>query len=97
TRPAKTKRTAKTTVTIPDKDTVIIGGLTRDNMNTTEKKIPLLGDIPLLGALFRWTKTEGQKTNLCIFITPHIMKRFSELADKTREYKEPLERLKEKD
>ncbi len=97
TRPAKTKRTAKTTVTIPNKDTVIIGGLTRDNMNTTEKKIPLLGDIPLLGALFRWTKKEGQKTNLCIFITPHIMKHFSDLTDKTSEYKEPLERLKEKD
>lgn len=97
TRPAKTKRTAKTTVTIPDKDTVIIGGLTRDSMDITEKKIPLLGDIPLLGALFRWTKKEGKKTNLCIFITPHIIREFSELIEETGEHKESLERLKERD
>lgn len=96
TRPGKTTRNAKTTVTIPDKDTVIIGGLTRDTVGKTMKKIPLLGDIPLLGVLFRWTKDETKKTHLCIFITPGIIKQFTDLIEKTEEQKKPLEGLKEK-
>lgn len=94
TRPGKTSRTAKTIVTVPNKGTVIIGGLTRDDKTTTTTGIPLLADIPLLGLLFRSTKDEIKKTNLCIFITPHIMKELNELIEKTGEEKEPLERLK---
>ena len=96
TRPAKSIRTAKTIVTVPDKGTVIIGGLTRDDKTETVTKVPLLGDIPLLGAIFRSTKDEMKKTNLCIFITPHIMKEFSELIEKTGEDKEALDRIPKK-
>ncbi|MBI4833528.1 MAG: type II secretion system secretin GspD [Planctomycetes bacterium] len=83
TRPSITDRTAKTTVTVPDRQTVVIGGLTRDNKIKTVSKIPLLGDIPLLGLLFRKTKDEVRKTNICIFISPKIMRQFSELVEET--------------
>jgi general secretion pathway protein D len=92
-QPPKTNRTAKTAVTVPDKNTVIIGGLTNTTTSKTEKKVPLLSDIPLLGFLFRWSKDTTKKNNLCIFITPHIMKQFSELVEKTSENKEALEKL----
>jgi general secretion pathway protein D len=83
TRPSISDRTAKTTVTVPDRQTVVIGGLTRDNKVKTVSKIPLLGDIPLLGLLFRKTNDEVRKTNICIFISPKIMRQFPELIEET--------------
>ncbi|MHC4086562.1 MAG: type II secretion system protein GspD [Planctomycetota bacterium] len=53
--------------------TVVIGGLIRDDKTTLEKKIPLLGDLPLIGGLFKFQRDRLQKTNLLIFITPHVM------------------------
>ncbi|MEK7448078.1 MAG: type II secretion system secretin GspD [Planctomycetota bacterium] len=94
TRPAKATRTTKTVVTVPDKSTVIIGGLTKDDKSIQVSKVPLLGDIPLLGLLFRSTEEQVKKTNLCIFITPHIMKEFSELKEETGKHDEALERVK---
>jgi general secretion pathway protein D len=91
TRPAKTSRTAKTAVTVPDRETVIIGGLTRDNKTRVVSKIPILGDIPLLGYLFQKSKEETKKTNLCIFITPRIMKQFSDLTEESAKYKKTVE------
>ena len=95
TRPAKTSRKTKTMVTIPNKSTVIIGGLTRNNKTKTVQKVPILGDIPILGIFFRKTKTEWKKTNLVVFITPHIMSEFSDLREKTDEYQSELKRLRE--
>ncbi|MHC4641131.1 MAG: type II secretion system protein GspD, partial [Planctomycetota bacterium] len=53
--------------------TVVIGGLIRDDKTTLEKKIPLLGDLPLVGGLFKFQRDRLQKTNLLIFITPHVL------------------------
>ncbi|PKK90566.1 MAG: hypothetical protein CVV64_09405 [Candidatus Wallbacteria bacterium HGW-Wallbacteria-1] len=71
--PVLTKRAAKTTVTIQDTQTVVIGGLIREDKQKVVSKVPVLGDIPLLGKLFRSRKTVRKKTNLLIFITPHII------------------------
>jgi len=72
-RPITAKRTVKTTVRVVDGATLVIGGLVRETKLETRRKIFLLGDIPLLGALFRHTSIEKKKTDLLIFITPHIL------------------------
>ncbi|MFQ5950393.1 MAG: secretin N-terminal domain-containing protein, partial [Nitrospiria bacterium] len=79
--PTTSKRSANTTVVVHDGQTVVIGGLIRDNAVTTERKIPLLGDIPLLGWLFKTQTKRFEKTNLMIFLTPHIVKEQSDLDD----------------
>lgn len=71
---ATTKRTAKTTVVVKDEQTVIIGGLISDKKSHSEQKVPILGDVPWLGFLFRSPKDEVVKTNLMIVLTPHIIR-----------------------
>lgn len=71
--PTTAKRQAETIVTLRSGDTVVIGGLIRDDVEKVEKKVPLLGDIPGLGYLFRHTSDKTQKTNLLMFITAHVM------------------------
>ena len=70
------ERKTSTTVVVADGDTVILGGLIRDNISETESKIPLLGDIPLLGWLFKGTERSKSKTNLLIFMTPKIIRHY---------------------
>lgn len=72
--PTIAKREVKTTVTVPDRATVVISGLIREDQVKDVYKVPLLGDIPLIGWLFRSTKDRTQRTNLLIFVTPHIVK-----------------------
>lgn len=67
------KRSASTRVVVADGKTVVIGGLMEDNMTESVSKVPLLGDIPLLGALFRRTIKEKSKTELLIFLTPTVV------------------------
>lgn len=69
-----TKRNAKTKLVVTDQQTVVIGGLMRDRQVTTQTKLPILGDIPILGMLFRQDKKEVQKTNLLLFLTPYIVR-----------------------
>jgi general secretion pathway protein D len=71
--PTTSKRSEQTVVTIQNGATVVIGGLISDQINDVVQKVPLLGDIPLLGFLFRNTTHEDQKTNLLLFITPHVL------------------------
>ena len=71
--PTTTKRSAETTVVVRDNQTVVIGGLIGTTESETEKKIPILGDIPLIGMLFRKSTTLSTKTNMMIFLTPHII------------------------
>jgi len=87
----KTSRTAKTTVTVPDRNTVVIGGLTREVTSKTVSKVPLLGDIPLLGYLFRRETDSVRKYHLCLFIKPNIMKDFSDLIKETKATEKALE------
>lgn len=71
--PTISKREVKTTVTIPDRTTVVLSGLIREDTSKITSKVPLLGDIPFLGALFRSTSDAKKRTNLLIFVTPRIV------------------------
>jgi general secretion pathway protein D len=68
------KRTANTTVVVADQQTVVLGGLMQDAYTTQRTKVPVLGDLPILGALFRSTKTMKKKTNLLLILTPHVIR-----------------------
>jgi general secretion pathway protein D len=74
TTPTTLKRTAKTTVIVKDNETVVIGGLVGDSTENDTYKVPLLGDIPLLGWLFKTHTSAREKTNLYVFLTPHIVR-----------------------
>jgi general secretion pathway protein D len=78
------KRAAETTVLVQDNQTIVIGGLIANTETVVETKIPILGDIPLIGALFRGKRESARKTNLLIFLTPHII---SEPADLQEVYR----------
>jgi general secretion pathway protein D len=68
-----TERAINTTVIVRDKDTVAMGGLMRDTSTVTNTKVPLLGDIPVLGWLFRNSEKSIRKLNLLFFLTPRIL------------------------
>ncbi len=78
--PTTFKRTATTTVILNDKSTIVIGGIIGQDASESNYKVPLLGDIPLLGWLFRTHKTSSKKTNMFIFITPRIVRNPAEMA-----------------
>jgi general secretion pathway protein D len=71
--PIVNQRTADTTVTVKDGESVILGGIIRKTVTTTTNKIPILGDIPLLGKLFQSNSKESNKTELLVFLTPRIV------------------------
>ena len=75
-----TKRSAKTSVVVKDKETVVIGGLIQDTEDETINKVPFLGDIPGLGWLFKTRTKVRKKTNLMILLTPNIVKDAADLA-----------------
>ena len=91
--PSTAKREAETVVSMNSGSTVVIGGLIRDDKITLEKKIPLLADIPLIGGLFRYKKDQVQKTNLLIFITPHIMGSQEDLEQMAEKKKKEMEQV----
>ncbi len=78
--PSWTTRTIKNTVWVPDQDSVVIGGLVADRVDRSTSKVPLLGDLPLLGYLFRWRHQEKVKANLLVLLTPHILDDRAEMA-----------------
>ncbi|MBJ7539062.1 type II secretion system secretin GspD [Marinomonas sp. C1424] len=69
-----TKREITTTVIAGDNQTIVLGGLMQDNINEIYQKVPLFGDIPVLGALFRSRSIEKTKRNLLVFIRPTILR-----------------------
>lgn len=78
--PTTLKRTVKTSIVVKDKETVVIGGLIGDSTEGGINKVPLFGDIPLLGWLFKSKTTKREKTNLYVFLTPHIVRTQQEAA-----------------
>ena len=72
--PIFSKRKISSTVKIYDGETVVIGGILEDIQSRREDKIPLLGDIPLIGRLFTDSSTASEKTNLMVFVTARLMK-----------------------
>jgi general secretion pathway protein D len=81
--PTTSKREIKTTTIVNNGQSIIIGGLVKDNKDITIKKVPLLGDIPIIGGLFRHKEVNNDKTTLAIILTPYIVKKSDDL-DKLR-------------
>ena len=78
--PVINSRSADTVVVVPDGQTVVIGGLMENNKQGADYKIPILGDIPLIGNLFKRQTKNYTKTELIVFLTPHIVAAPEQLA-----------------
>jgi general secretion pathway protein D len=94
TLPTLTKRDIQTKVTVYDGKTVVIGGLIKNNKSVEETKVPLLGDIPILGWLFKRQSVSYTKTNLLVFITPHIVTKQEKIEAITEQKQEEMKRSK---
>lgn len=87
------ERTASTTLTVRDGRTVVIGGLTRNRISRVESKVPVLGDVPILGALFRSRSDRSEKSNLVLVLTPYIIRSEADMMrihDRKREERQEL-------
>jgi general secretion pathway protein D len=93
--PPTTKRATKTTVVVEDEQTVVIGGLMQELQEKTETRVPLLHRIPLLGWFFKFRTTTKEKTNLLVFLTPHIIKDAEGLNEITGKKTEDFARSEE--
>ncbi len=87
--PPRVTRTLQTQVNVPDGDTMVIGGIITDNTSQTRTSLPWLGNMPVLGALFRRDADSTARTTLYFFVTPHILadEDFADLAEKSYEIK----------
>lgn len=93
-RPATLKRTIKTNVIVNDQHTIVIGGLIDDGMTQVEYKVPCLGDIPLMGWLFKGISDSSDRTNLFVFLTPHVIKNMNEANAILQEKQADLDAVK---
>jgi general secretion pathway protein D len=95
TLPITSKRQLNTTAIVRNGQSIILGGLVRNNDDLTTKKVPLLGDIPILGNLFKSRSSNKDKTTIVILLTPYIVKK-SEDLDKLRTTLAKLNELEQK-
>ncbi len=72
--PVVNQREAQTTVSVKDGETVVLGGIIKNTVSATVNKVPVLGDIPILGNLFKSNSTIRNKTELLVFLTPHVVR-----------------------
>lgn len=86
-RDTKSTRHASTTVTIPNRTSVVVGGLTQSQESESSNRVPLLSKIPLLGALFRSKGNEESQSTLYFFITPEIIEAFEQMSDLSEGYR----------
>lgn len=93
----RNKRKATTTVTIPDKTSVVFGGLTQRENNKNTNGIPGISKIPLIGKLFQNNGSSRVNNTLYFFITPHIIQEFDELNDITDNFHDELKRSADND
>jgi general secretion pathway protein D len=77
-------RNAKTKVVVRDGDTVVIGGLEKNDFKSTRSKVPLLGDLPIIGNLFKGSNVEKTRSNLMLFLTPKIVRNNNSLLEITK-------------
>jgi general secretion pathway protein D len=89
-RPSTLKRTIDTTVLVHDQNTIVIGGLIDDSLSTTEYQVPCLGDVPGLGWLFKSLSNSADKTNLFVFLTPHVIQKPEEAEAVYQEKKQDI-------
>ncbi len=94
-QPTTGVRTIDTTAIVKDTNTIVIGGLIDDKTSISEFKVPLLGDIPILGWLFKSRSTSRQKTNLFVFLTPRVVQTPAEAADIYGQKKGHIDKVRE--
>ena len=82
--PTVAGRSASATVRVADGQTVILGGIMSDNVIRSVDKVPLLGDLPVVGGLFRHTTTSKKKSELLVFLTPKVVRTPEEAAALTQ-------------
>ncbi len=83
--PSTTKRSTKTSVVVQDGRTVVIGGLMQEREEERVFKVPVLGDIPILELLFKFKSVSVLKTNLLVFLSPHVIKETPRIAELTEQ------------
>lgn len=89
--PTISKRSAKSSIVAKNGQTVVIGGLIKDDRIINETKVPILGDIPIVKWLFRYQSQTTSKTNLLIFLTPHIIKEQKDIEEISRSKEKAME------
>ena len=92
------KRQIQTTVMVETGETIVLGGLIDDDVQESEKKVPVLGNIPLVGRLFKSTSTSRTKRNLIVFLRPTIVRDTDEIrsiSNRKYNYFEALQNLQE--
>ena len=92
--PSINKSSASTSFVVHDGDTVAIAGIITENKSLTRNRIPLLGDIPILGAAFGTTTTSSKRSELIIFITPHVINTLDQQGVVSEALKEQMRKLK---
>ena len=90
-KPKTSKRTIETTVLVHDKHTVVIGGLIDDQLLQSEHMVPCLGEIPIIGWLFKAMSESTVKTNLYFFLTPHVIQNPDEASEKYLQKKNQID------
>ncbi|MBN1473747.1 MAG: hypothetical protein JW914_03950, partial [Syntrophaceae bacterium] len=93
--PTTLKRTVKTAVVVKDKETIVIGGLIGDSTEDNDYKVPFLGEIPILGWLFKTKGKSREKTNLYVFITPHVVRTMADANTLYKEKKDSMGKVEE--
>ncbi|HUU39453.1 MAG TPA: type II secretion system secretin GspD [Desulfatiglandales bacterium] len=94
-RPTTLKRSAETTVIVKDNNTVVIGGIIGESSEVGNYKVPCLGDIPIMGWLFKSISKTQNKTNLFVFLTPHIIENPLDAQKIYEEKKEQIDKIQE--
>jgi general secretion pathway protein D len=93
--PAFSTRKTKTSIIVPDKQTIVIGGIIKEKKDKNYQGIPILSSIPILGNLFRYTVDTKTKTELIILLTPHVITNRTEADVLTMEFLEKLKEIKD--
>jgi general secretion pathway protein D len=88
--PSIQKRSISTQVVVQDGETLALGGIIQESKSLSKNRVPLLGDIPYLGALFGNTSTSSQRTELIVLLTPTVIRNSSEAERATREFRDKL-------
>ncbi len=89
------RRETTTQLIVKDGQTIVISGILRDEDSELVRKVPLLGDIPLIGEIFKSRETTSTKTELVIFITPHVVENPSEMDEVNAPFRQRLNELRD--
>jgi len=91
--PLKTVTQVKSNIMVKDGKTIIIGGLFKEQITSNDSQVPVAGDVPIIGALFKKTKDANIRTELVILITPHIINDPEDLASESEERANDISRI----